>query len=262
MRLFYKSVAPLGRNPIWNNYEKALMKHISLVKRPETEVELKGTKVMIPQATEYSYLEFLNVCQILDNAIKVEEGGYEGFILGCLTDPGHDILRSVLDIPVIFAGETSMHLACLIGKKFAFVARTERTADRIFANVRDYGLLERSLPSTFLNISFETLARCFEDPTPVYDPFLKKCEELIAQGADVIIPGCGVLNVLLAVNKVNNYKDAVILDTVGSLVKVAELMVELKQKVSLGVSRRGVYGSPGKEVMEQVKKALMKGYGD
>lgn len=262
MRLFYQSVAPLGRNPVWNDYEKALVEHISSVKRPETQVEVKGVKVMIPQATEYSYLEYLNIYQILDNGIKVVDEGYEGFILGCLTDPGHDILRSVLDIPVIFAGETSMHLACLIGKKFAFVARTERTAQRIFANVRDYGLLERALPSTYLDISFEILACCFENPGPVFDPFLKKCEELIAQGADVIIPGCGVLNVLLAVNKVNHFKDAVILDTIGSLVKVAELMVELKQKVSLGVSRRGVYCSPGKEVMEQAKKALMKTYGD
>lgn len=262
MKLFYQSVAPLGENPVWNNYEKALVEHILFVKRPETEVELKGVRVTIPQATEYSYLEFLNVHQILNNAIKVEEEGYEGFILGCLTDPGHDILRSVLNIPVIFAGEISMHLACLIGKKFAFVARTERTADRIFTNVRDYGLLERALPSTFLDISFETLARCFEDPAPAFDPFLKKCEELIVQGADVIVPGCGVLNVLLAVNKMNSYKGAVILDTIGSLVKVAEVMVELKQKLSFGVSRRGGYGSPGKEIMEQARKAFMKSYSD
>lgn len=155
-----------------------------------------------------------------------------------------------------------MHLACLIGKKFALVARTERTADRIFANVRDYGLLERAYPSTFLDISFEALARCFEDPAPVFDPFFKKCEELIAQGADVIIPGCGVLNVLLAVNKVNSYKGAVILDSIGSLVMVAEVMVELKQKLSLGVSRRGIYGSPGKEMMEQARKALAKSHAD
>jgi hypothetical protein len=45
-------------------------------------------------------------------------------------------------------------------------------------------------------------------------------------------------------------------------VKVAELMVELQQKLSLGVSRRGIYSSPKKEVMVQAKKALMKIYGD
>ena len=258
MRIFYQSVAALGEDPLWKDYEKALGERIFSVKRPETEVEVKGVKVMIPQATEYSYLEYLNVSQILDHGARAEEEGYEGFILGCMTDPGHDILRSILDIPVIFAGETSMHLACLIGKKFGFVARTERTADRIFANVRDYGLLERALPSTFLDISLEALARGFKDPTLVFDPFYEKCGELIARGADVIIPGCGILNVLLAVNKVNRYQDAMILDTIGSLVKVAEFMVELQQKLSLRVSRRGVYSSPRKEVMEQAKKALMK----
>jgi allantoin racemase len=262
MKLFYQSVAALGENPMWNNYEKALVQHLCSVKRPETEVTVKGVNVTIPQATEYAYLEFLNVYQIMENGFKVEEAGYEGFILGCLTDPGHDILRSVLDIPIVFAGETSMHLACLIGKKFAFVTRTEKTADRISANIKNYGLLERALPPAFLNISFEILCRAFEEPTLVFDPFFKKCDELIAQGADVIISGCGVLSVLLAVNKVTRHDGAIILDTVGSLVKVAELMVELQQKLSLGVSRRGIYSSPKKEVMVQAKKALMKIYGD
>jgi allantoin racemase len=261
MRLFYQSVAPLGENPMWDNYEKTLVQHLCSVKRPETEVTVKGVNVTIPQATEYAYLEYLNLYQILESGFKVEEDGYEGFILGCLTDPGHDILRSVLDIPVIFAGETSMHLACLIGKKFGFVARTERTADRISSNIRNYGLAERALPSTHLNISFETLSRSFEDPTFVLDLFFAKSKELISQGADVIIPGCGTLNVLLAANKVSSHDNATILDPVGSLVKVAEMMVELKQRGSLGVSRRGVYGSPGKEVLEQVKKTLAKIYG-
>jgi allantoin racemase len=262
MKLFYQSVAALGENPMWNSYEKALVQHLSSVKRPETEVTLKGVKVTIPQATEYPYLEYLNLYQILESGLKVEEDKYEGFILGCLTDPGHDILRSILNIPVVFAGETSMHLACLIGKKFAFVTRTEKTADRISANIRDYGLLERALPPTFLNIPFEILCRAFENPTLVFDPFFKKCDELIAQGADVIISGCGVLSVLLAVNKVTCYDGAIILDTIGSLVKVAELMVELQQKLSLGVSRRGIYSSPRKEVMDQAKQALIKIYGD
>jgi allantoin racemase len=262
MRLFYQSAAPLGTDHIWDRYERALIDHLLSVKDPGTEVDLKGVKVMIPQATEYSYLEYLNVGQMLDNAIRAEKEGYDGFILGCLTDPGHDILRSILDIPILFAGETSMHMACLLGKKFALVARTERAAERIFANVRDYGLSERALPATFLNLSFETLSRSFEDPALVLDPFFKKCDELIARGADVILSGCGVLSVLLAVHKVSQYKGAVILDAIGSLVKLTEAMVKLKQKLSLGVSRRGIYASPGKEIMEQARKGLVKGRAD
>jgi len=262
MKLFYQSVAPLGTNPIWDGYERALVNHLLSAKGPETKIEVRGVRVTIPQATEYSYLEYLNVGQILDNAISAEKEGYDGFILGCMTDPAHDILHSLLDIPVIFAGETAMHLGCLLGKKFALVARTERAADRIFSNVRDYGLVQRALPSASLDFSFETLSRSFEDPSPVFDPFFRKCDELIDQGADVILSGCGVLSVLLAVNKVNEYKGAVILDTVGTLVKMAEMMVRLKRELSLGVSRRGTYASPGKEIMEQARKALAKSHAD
>ena len=262
MKLFYQSVAPLGINPIWDGYERALVSHLLSAKGPETELEVRGVKVMIPQATEYTYLEYLNVGQILDNAIKAEKEGYDGFILGCMTDPGHDIFLSILDIPVVFAGETSMYLGCLLGKKFALIARTERAASRISSNIRSYGLLERTLPSAFLNFSFETLSRSFEDPAFVFDPFFKKCDELIDQGADVILSGCGVLSVLLAVNKVNEYKGAVILDMIGSLVKMAEMMVKLKRDLSVGVSRRGFYASPDREVMEQARKALEKSRAD
>jgi allantoin racemase len=258
MRLWYQSVTSLGQDPKWTDYEMAILGHISSVKRPETQVEVKGLDVMVPQATEYCYLEYLNVSQILGNAIKAQEEGYDSFILACMTDPGHDILRSALDIPAIFSGETSMHVACLTGKKFAIVARTERTANRISRNVRDYGFAERALPVSFLDISFEAIMQCFEEPGLAFDPFFQKCEELIAQGADVIIPGCGILNVLLAVKKVNNYRGAVILDTVGVAIKIAETMAELKQKVGLEVSRIGDYRSPGIEVMRQARDAVMK----
>ena len=180
IKLFYQSAASLGTNPVWDSYEKALSGHLFSVKGPETEIELRGVRVMIPQATEYAPLEYLNVSQILDNAIGAEKEGYDGFVLGCMTDLGHDVLTSVLDIPAVFAGETSMHLACLFGKKFALVARTERAAERIFANIKDYGFQERALPPAFLDFSFEALSRSFQDPGPVLDPFFKKCDELIA----------------------------------------------------------------------------------
>lgn len=258
MKLWYQSVASLSQDPMWNDYQRTVVEHISLVKQPETQVDVKGLKVTIPQATESAYLEYLNIYQILENAERAEAEGYDGFILGCFTDPGHDILRSILDIPVIFTGETSMHLACLLGKKFAFVGRNERVSKRIFTNIKDYGLSERALPSVFLDVSLEALAGSFKNPTPLLAPFFKKCEEVIALGGEVIIPGCGVMNAFLAFHKVNSYKGALILNTLASAIKVAETMVELKRKVGIHVSRIGNYSSPEKSVAREAKKALMK----
>ncbi len=258
MKIWYQSVASLGKNPVWADYEKAVAEHIAAVKGPDVQVDVKGVDIMVPHATEYSDLEYANIYQIRKNALRAEEEGYDAFLLGCFTDPGYEILRSSLNIPVIFSGEASMHLACWVGKQFAVLARTERTARRIFRNVKEYGLEERGILSTFLDASLEMLAQSFRDPNPVLDLFFKKCDELILRGAEVVIPGCGILNVLLAWNKVSKYKDAVILDTLGCSLKVAEAMVELRRRTGLEVSRIGDYRSPEKGAREQAEKIFRK----
>ena len=230
MKLWYQSVASLGHDPVWSDYESAVARHISLVKEPETQVYVRGLEETSPQDAEKSP-------EILKNAVKAEKEGYDGFILGCFMDPRHESLRSFVEIPVVFTGETSMHLASLLGKKFVFLATSEGAARRIFKNVGAYGLLDRAPISAFLDLSLEALARAFKDPAYVLDLVFKRCEELVSQGAEVIIPGCGVLNALLAFHKVRRYKGALILDTLGSAIKVGEMMVGLNRKVGLNFSR-------------------------
>jgi hypothetical protein len=53
MKIWYQSVASLGQNPVWDDYEKAVAEHIAAVKRPETQVDVKGIEVMVPSATEF-----------------------------------------------------------------------------------------------------------------------------------------------------------------------------------------------------------------
>jgi allantoin racemase len=258
MKIWYQSVASLGQNPVWDDYEKAVAEHIAAVKRPETQVDVKGIEVMVPSATEFPYLEYVNVYQIKEGALRAEEQGYDALIVGCLTDPGYGILRSILNIPVIFSGEISMHLACLVGKRFSVVGRTERTANRIFQNVETYGLAGRAVPPIFIDTSLEMLAQSFRNPSPLLNLFFQNCDVLISRGAEVIIPGCGILNALLARMKISKYKDAAIVDTIGASIKLAEAMAELRQKVGLEVSRIGEYRSPGKELMAQAEKVFQK----
>lgn len=258
MKIWYQSNAALGQNPIWEDYEKALVEHISAVKGPETQINVQGIKKVVPFATEFPYLEYFNVYQIKEYALLAEKEDYDGLIVGCLTDPGYGILRSILKIPVIFSGEISMHIACMVGKKFSVVARTKRTAYRIYQNVQNYGLCERAVQPTFMEISLEILSQSLRNPKPLLDIFYSKCDGLIAQGAEVIIPGCGVLSALLSKLKISKYKDAVILDTTGVSVKIAEALAELRRKVGLEVSRIGEYRSPDKEHMAVAEKVFQK----
>jgi allantoin racemase len=241
---------------MWDDYERCLQDHINLIKSPHCQIDISGLDVMLPNAAEYTYVEYANVLQILKKAATAQRSGYDAYILGCITDPGHDVVRSALGIPTIFSGETAMHMAGLIGKKFAFIARTKRTANRLNKNIEAYGLAAKSIPSVSMDVTFEDIAAAFKDSRSVLAKFFSTCEWVMDQGAEVVIPGCGVLNVLLVANRVSDYKGLVLLDTLGVCIKVAEALIELGRKNSISIARLGDYRTPEREVGAAVEKVL------
>ena len=56
----------------------------------------------------------------------------------------------------------------------------------------------------------------FNDPEPVIDSFKKAAEKAIAQGADVIVPGEGPMNVFLATQGISRIGDVPVVDSFGS----------------------------------------------
>jgi Asp/Glu/hydantoin racemase len=120
---------------------------------------------------------------------------------------------------------------------------------RIDQLIRQYGLQSRAVDVTSFEIDLAVLAKSFSDPSKVIDLFLAATEEAVARGAEVIIPGCGVLNMIMVQNRVSTVKDTgvPILDISGALMKNAEMMVILKEKSGVGISRKGYYKGPSRE---------------
>src|SRR5690606_30154654 len=75
------------------------------------------------------------------------------------------------------------------------------------------------------------------------DRFRRSARELIAQGADVIVPGEMPLNVLLAVNGVNRVDGVPVIDGLAVTIKMAEMLAELRQSTGLGATRHGFFGA-------------------
>jgi len=76
---------------------------------------------------------------------------------------------------------------------------------------------------------------------------------LVAQGAEVIVPGCGLLNLLCVQQGLNQVEGATVLDVTGALLKMTEAMITLKRVSGTGVSTRGYYGRPAPD---DVRKTL------
>jgi hypothetical protein len=66
---------------------------------------------------------------------------------------------------------------------------------------------------------------------------------MIADGADVLIPGEAVLCVLLASQGVSRVDDVPVVDALAATVKMAEALVDLRRITGLEVSRKGPFNA-------------------
>ena len=234
MRIWYQSSTSMGSDPKWVPYQESLKRHVQKVARPDTSVEVHGVKVSHPLMERSGYAKYLNQGQIIDNAITAEREGYDVFCVGCTLDPGYYEVREVVSIPVAFLAESCFHLASILADKFSLLAHGERTYIALRQKMRHYGVEERFIPSRVFSISMPDLINGFGNPKPVIDVVEEAGREAAGNGVGMFVPACNILNMVLVDAGLREIDGVPILDTAGALVKVAELMFDLKE---IGVSR-------------------------
>ena len=105
------------------------------------------------------------------------------------------------------------------------------------------GLTERCAAIRPTGLTFADVMAGFDKPGPAIDRFRAAARELIAAGADVIIPGEIPMNVLLASEGVTRVDGALVMDGLGATIKMTEAMVEMKSAIGLGHSRHGFFNA-------------------
>ena len=116
MRIFWQSfVDPRQNKP----YLERLEAYLNDISDPTTEVQVHGTT---PPDRDFGRLaEFRCAVLAVNNAIDAEKAGYDAFVMGHFQDPGLYEARSALSIPVIGAGESTLHWAAQLGRRLALV---------------------------------------------------------------------------------------------------------------------------------------------
>lgn len=142
MRLFYQSLGATRRST-GGPYAQKLAAILQGAASPDTTVEVHGLSPGKAIADQYRYLEYLDTAEILDNGLKAEREGYDGFLIGNIFEPGMHALRELLNIPVLGLCEASAHLACLMGASFSVVNVNPKFARRVTENIASYGLSSR-----------------------------------------------------------------------------------------------------------------------
>ena len=247
MKIWHQSFTTLARVP---EYDEALRKHIAAVVRPDTEVVVHGTHAGTHGRKEtdgpstdvgFAYFQALHLHQFAYAAILAEEQGFDAFALTTLPEPGLREIRSLVSIPVVAYGESAMLTACQLGLKFGVLLFIREMIPQIEMNVRNHGLDARCAGIRHVGFSSQEVIPNEGLSPRILDIFHERARQLIADGADVIIPGEAPLSIHLARAGINRVDDVPVLDGVAATLKAAEVMVDLKRQLGVSRSTRGYY---------------------
>jgi len=261
-KIMYQSLTRFDR---WQGYNKELAGMLDRAKQPDTEIAIRCIETRGGIGDQFHYLESIEAQEVLRNAQRAEEEGFDAFVIGNIGDPGLREARELVKIPVFGLCETSTHLASMMGRNFSLVTGNEKHLTRIEDNIRRYGL-QGNLHSG-RTISLERLVDledAYHDEQArerLISEFCAQAEVAARDGAEVIIPGIGVMMVLLASRGVHAIRNGSVPIINGSLclLKFAEAAIDMRRAMGgHWTSRRALYAMPTPRQILELRDA----YGD
>jgi allantoin racemase len=212
--------------------------------------------------TRSLYAEHLNSVHMMDAAISAEADGFDGVYFGCWNDALWET-REILNIPVGSVGEQSILATLPMGKRFAVVTVSEKTAAAIENDIAAYGLSSRAIVRPVRSVHPEAdgdlLLRSVADPHSAMIPrFEDTALECIRDGAEVILVGCAYYGPLLRSAGYVEVADTgvPVVDSTTVSLKYLEAMVEISLKLGLVKSTRQVLRPPAPEMIAKARASL------
>lgn len=220
--------------------------NLQKVARPDVEIDVVNISDVFPlNYNTYLYNMIKCANAAVERIIKAENEGYDAVVLSCNGEPGLHEARAVVDIPVVGSLEASIHLACMMGKKFSIIAPDDgicRDEDEL---ARRHGVGTKLASLRWIGLTADKL---YPEITPTRElekrvaEVSKKCIE--EDGAEVIIPGCTILGAILTKlsKSLTEETPVPIIDPMIAALKMAEMMVDLQKIAGYPpVSRIGLY---------------------
>jgi allantoin racemase len=245
-----------------SNYFPFLRKYIDDFVSDETEVELRGARV--GRIDSFRFFESLDSVSILDSVLDAEQSGFDAVAIGNILDPGMREARSMVDIPVLGLGETSMLTACLMGSQFSLVGVNPYFGGRFEENVAKYGLQNRLAGIECMDLTPHQLDACFSDENGrkrATDSFVAAARATMARGAEVIIPAGGRVTAFLNAVGLREVDGAPVLDGTATLLAMTESAVRIRAAAGSFVSRRRLYAKAPADVIGSAASEYAQSYG-
>lgn len=248
----------------WKNYLSIQEKQMKKVARRDTEIVVKAPSTGITKSENLVYpaLRFIDYNSLVMSMVEAEKEGADAIVMACWFDSAVETAKQIIEVPVVGIAEVSMHLASVMGAKFAAITAEPAYVASMNDMIYRYRMTDRAIgvrpvrAMTGLTDLFDCVL------TGKYGPFRKDFEEMvkgcIADGAEVIITGCSALATAVTAIGVTEIKGVPILNPVVAGVKWAEMLVDLKSVGMPTICRIGVNLAPPPEEAQALLKAVCK----
>lgn len=254
MRIWYQQVTSNVKRP---EFDRALAEMCNRVADRGTVVEIHGTPAEVG-GEEYDAIRYLKVYGsrgVLANALAAERQGFDAIAIGNMLDAGLREARGLVNIPVVGALETTLHMVSMMANSFSLIASHPRFVGVWDGLIRSYGHKDRVVSIASLDVETTGYERLFSD---------KKFEELqlqklvdlakkaVAAGAELIVVPQAPFVIRLVKKGILEVDGAPIFNPIAAVIKQTELMVRYRQFTGTFISRKMTYASPPKELVDQV----------
>ncbi|HEV8308516.1 MAG TPA: aspartate/glutamate racemase family protein [Methylomirabilota bacterium] len=205
------------------------------VAAPGTEI-VTGNPAGGPVSIEGHYDEAVSAVGVLEEVLRGEAEGADGYVIACFGDPGLLAAREAARGPVLGIAEAAMHAASFVATGFSIVTTLART--RVMAQhlVESYGMTRFCRAIRAIDLAVLDLEREGSEARALV---LEECKRAAAEdGAGAIVLGCAGMADLAA--EVQAAVGVPVIDGVAAAVKFVEALVGL----GLGTSKVGDLAPP------------------
>ncbi|MGD0657161.1 MAG: aspartate/glutamate racemase family protein [Syntrophorhabdales bacterium] len=249
--------------PLWK-------RNFDLVRQKDTEIVARfpGWGIGALDGFFYSYIDALNSQSVFHAAVAAEKEGFDAVLIMCFGDPMLWQIRQAVNIPVVSLGESSILLAAMMGLKFGIVTISPYNIPETEHTIAKYGLEHRYAGARANSETGDEQGAAILDARHAIESFREAATELVRDGAEIIIPGCGLLSPALRLapaaeteypEGVTTVGGAAVMDVLSGALKTAETLVALKKAGSSWISRTRLFAQPTDRAREAGRIVLKDG---
>ncbi|MCP3937750.1 MAG: hydrogenase expression protein HupH [Actinomycetia bacterium] len=160
-------------------------------------------------------------------AAEAEADGVDAVVIDCMGDPGVDVLREIVSVPVLGPARTSMTVAANIGHRFSILTVLERSRPLVEEQVERAGLSGRLASVRVVDLPVLDIE---SNPDKTFEKLMAQAEPAARDDrADVIIPGCtGYVGLAQSIERELHARGllAIVLDPMPLTIRMAAVLAD------------------------------------